>query len=1113
MLQRAASNAYSWWWVSHIRTKQSKWLEQSLLDMEDKVAAILKLIEEEADSFAKKAEMYYRKRPELINFVQESYRAYRSLAERYDHISGELQNANNTIANMFPDQVQFSMDEEDDEEDLQKKLVPNAAPAKTPRNAPNIPKPNLKIPEKETKPQLPAKKPQIQSTPSSNMINEKAREEIDRLQKDILVLQTEKEFVKSSYESAVEKYWSIEEHITEMQDKVCTLQDEFNVDAVIEDDEARALMATTALKSCEETLARLQEQQKLSSEEAKAECQKVKTVEVKLKAIKGESLTNQPEVNKTCDEGHISESSLRNLEEDLDSLSLEIDGLKSAQEKVKEDIEINSDSSLPVSELAEKIDELVNKVLSLENSVSSQTAVMQRLRSENHELQKQLQTLEEHKVRLVEDSKEKLKEMEDKLHAVQDHKSEICTRLSKACPDPNDLSGTISTPKQSVEGDKKRVFQEETSTELPEPCKEKGTTITRADDSTSDKDVTLGAEDGTHEIQNPNPFLVADYGQVKKTDVEIPPLEPNLEKEIEKKSSLNGQGSANTLTRDLLGREVQYETTQQKEEMEKENPEKGEFIATDSQTMVIKGHELQYKNDLEKPKQEEAEKKDSSKWQENADAEVQHKAVPVEPKQKEEIEKKSTTAGEENANAPLPINPQRTEVQQETILEESMQREELEKKSSIEGEGSTNAPLMVDTQGLEIHHEDPLWQQLFYNGFEEREKVLLSEYTSILRNYKDIKKKLSEVEKKNQETIFRTMAEVRELKSANAMKDLEIRSLKGKLNVLQVTDEASASSVIEIRKSQRARYRSKFDRSKSWVPEAVTDFSNQSTPRNLKGSPTQRLSESSVVLPSEEDMVVDDEPSSPSTIEEKFRRDIDEILEENLEFWLRFTTSVHEIEKFQTSLQELKTKCSKLKQSKKQSSSSTNSTSSSEKSEGPKSEVANVEKRLRELQAELSSWLEQNALLKEELQSKLSSLTRVQEEISKVSTMDLEDEQIEFTSLQAARFQGEVLSIEQENNKVADELQVGFDHVKGLQSEVEKTVAKLKKKFGSSSKLNQNPNIRQCPTVRNPGDIPLRSFIFGAKPKKAKPSIFSFVMNPNLYKQNQPLKTGGRRPM
>ncbi|KAL8532405.1 hypothetical protein ACS0TY_008849 [Phlomoides rotata] len=31
MLQRAASSACSWWWASHIRTKQSKWLEQSMM--------------------------------------------------------------------------------------------------------------------------------------------------------------------------------------------------------------------------------------------------------------------------------------------------------------------------------------------------------------------------------------------------------------------------------------------------------------------------------------------------------------------------------------------------------------------------------------------------------------------------------------------------------------------------------------------------------------------------------------------------------------------------------------------------------------------------------------------------------------------------------------------------------------------------------------------------------------------------------------------------------------------------------------------------------------------------------------------------------------------------
>lgn len=51
---------------------------------------MVKLIEEDADSFAKKAEMYYQKRPELIGLVDEFHRMYRSLAERYENITGEL---------------------------------------------------------------------------------------------------------------------------------------------------------------------------------------------------------------------------------------------------------------------------------------------------------------------------------------------------------------------------------------------------------------------------------------------------------------------------------------------------------------------------------------------------------------------------------------------------------------------------------------------------------------------------------------------------------------------------------------------------------------------------------------------------------------------------------------------------------------------------------------------------------------------------------------------------------------------------------------------------------------------------------------------------------------
>ncbi|KAF3454792.1 hypothetical protein FNV43_RR05240 [Rhamnella rubrinervis] len=59
-------------------------------EMDKSVKRMLKLIEEDGDSFAKKAEMYYQKRPELISHVEDFYRMYRSLAERYDHVTGEL---------------------------------------------------------------------------------------------------------------------------------------------------------------------------------------------------------------------------------------------------------------------------------------------------------------------------------------------------------------------------------------------------------------------------------------------------------------------------------------------------------------------------------------------------------------------------------------------------------------------------------------------------------------------------------------------------------------------------------------------------------------------------------------------------------------------------------------------------------------------------------------------------------------------------------------------------------------------------------------------------------------------------------------------------------------
>ncbi|XP_058740719.1 protein NETWORKED 3A [Vicia villosa] len=77
----------NWWWLdTNTNTKRSPWLQSTLSELNEKTSAMLKLIEEDADSFAKRAEMYYKKRPELVSMVEDFYRTHRSLAERYDQV-------------------------------------------------------------------------------------------------------------------------------------------------------------------------------------------------------------------------------------------------------------------------------------------------------------------------------------------------------------------------------------------------------------------------------------------------------------------------------------------------------------------------------------------------------------------------------------------------------------------------------------------------------------------------------------------------------------------------------------------------------------------------------------------------------------------------------------------------------------------------------------------------------------------------------------------------------------------------------------------------------------------------------------------------------------------
>ncbi|KAH0721557.1 hypothetical protein KY284_006587 [Solanum tuberosum] len=112
LLHSETKRLYSSWWDTGHIPNNSKWLQHNLTEMDAKVKAMIKIIEEDADSFARRAEMYYKRRPELMKLIEELYRAYRALAERYDHVIGELRQAQKTMSEAFPDQLPFLLAED-----------------------------------------------------------------------------------------------------------------------------------------------------------------------------------------------------------------------------------------------------------------------------------------------------------------------------------------------------------------------------------------------------------------------------------------------------------------------------------------------------------------------------------------------------------------------------------------------------------------------------------------------------------------------------------------------------------------------------------------------------------------------------------------------------------------------------------------------------------------------------------------------------------------------------------------------------------------------------------------------------------------------------------------
>ncbi|XP_027193464.1 protein NETWORKED 1A-like [Cicer arietinum] len=199
--QSESRRLYSWWWDSHNTPKNSKWLQENLTDIDSKVKSMIKLVEEEADSFARKAEMYYKKRPELMKLVEEFYRAYRALAERYDHAMGELRHAHKTMPEAFPNSAHYILNDDSP--------CDSFGPDAEPHTPGPGPRPGMARPIHRSK-----KKHSVA-----------AESEVQTLREALAKVQSDKDALFLQYQKSLEKLSEMEKDLNEAQKDVGSLDE------------------------------------------------------------------------------------------------------------------------------------------------------------------------------------------------------------------------------------------------------------------------------------------------------------------------------------------------------------------------------------------------------------------------------------------------------------------------------------------------------------------------------------------------------------------------------------------------------------------------------------------------------------------------------------------------------------------------------------------------------------------------------------------------------------------------------------------------------------------------------------------------------------------------
>lgn len=1107
---------------------------------------MLKLLGQEADSFGKRAEMYYHTRPEVISHVEQLYRAYRALVERYDHISKELHKANHTIATACPEEVQYAMLEEEDHD------FPKAI---TPINSHRIHKSTVQEILK-AKGQGPSGWNKLPFDPHTS--TKEAREEIDRLQKAILVLQTEKEYVKSSYESGIARYWEIEKQIADTQKEICVIQDKFDAHAAIGDDEARVLMTITALRSCQGTISELLRHFEELIRLAAAELKKTVSLRAQLYAMDGNTGTSSRQASSTG-------MSVNARSYPVTHTILE---LQPIYEKLDKFFASSSESS--AEEIAENVDELVDKVINLELKFPKQTAQINQLIQENENLKNKLDELQD-EMALRDDQSdlnEQIRQLEDEFSLVRVLERSIIEEeasvrigfsevfsciinISKALGSvgPEDLHNLSTVVEDGAMVSKDVVLEQSTEEskggdfrDIEAPTLSHSLGQDREDVS---EVVHVNGNDDIHDLRNANEEKIPGSCLMPQVTYKLSLHSEdhiNLFVSSENENRVRDSGESNV---DSSSGEV-FQSSSENENGSRNFP-KGEIVRGEYPLGIVKQTHLLHSGSMDTLDKKYGSNEASQSLMDvviqeegHGYSKSQNTSGQISPiassdlyslKEKDSLEESSSPkatcfsgadkslhlghANEAQSVEELPdqggqLNePQNigslnecsqvgllkaddcslghvdniqdmnrtysSEVRDETSfcvtagdfeqvltnLEKNSHGKELASEATILNNHGGRS--QGEKSGLMGEEFVPSWQEFLLDGLEGREAILLADYTSVLRNYKETKRRLTELEKKNQEHLEETKAVIRELRNANSMKYVEIRSLRDLLDSSEMPPIKAGSNS---NGSLSVRSFREVDRSNGTLGRDISTV-EESSSSNMEA------------------------PNNTSLFEVRFRNDIDTLVEENLQFLVRYSMACHHMEEFDRRYQEVQNEMENMEEDK-----------TGEPDTRAEPELA--EKKLRELRTELDVWFEQNALLGQEVQLKSASLCRLQEEIAEALRGSLEMDRAKlFTAYEAAKFQGEVLNMQQSNSKIENELQAASERMRRLQAKVSHALEKLRESFEISSQRLSQPETessygKQFKHFPSRTRVPLRNFLFGTKRKKK--SIFACI-NPTLQKQ------------